>query len=177
MSANNQQPCCSKQLARRKPELSEEEVDQLLLSDSEDEDETSASDVDIDDDYVQESTEEETDEEGDKNNWVRYVDGNLQHFRFTVQNSGIQIPMLNRPNDEMGYFQLFFTDELLHEIVNTTNNYAEQKLAKLNPLPKYSVFRKWKETNLKELKALLGVLINMALNPKSELYEYFHKNG
>lgn len=41
------------------------------------------------------------------------------------------------------------------------------------PLQKYSIWRKWKETNLKELKAFLGTIINIALNLKSELSEYF----
>lgn len=144
MSSDNQQPCCSKQLRsissdsqqpssskqvtrRRELQLTEEEVDRLfLLADSDDENETTESDVPVDDDYVEESTEtetdEETDEEGDENYWVRYRrrDGNLRHFPFTVQNSGIQISILNRPHNEIGYFQLFFTDELLTEIVNAT---------------------------------------------------------
>lgn len=182
MLSDSQQPCCSRQLTGRKkvPRLSEKELEELaLLSDSDDNETNMLRDSDDDDEYTEESeeTDEETDEGEYDSNWKRYrrQDGDLRRFRFTVPNCGFQIPIQDRPDNKLGYFQLFFTDELLKEIVTVTNIYAQQKINKIGQLPKYSIWRKWRETNLDEIKALFGVIMNMALNPKSDLKQYFYE--
>lgn len=53
---------------------------------------------------------------------------------FTVSSPGAQAHISNL-HSELDYFQLFFTDELMEEIVQETNRYAWEKIANAEPLP------------------------------------------
>lgn len=51
--------------------------------------------------------------------------------------------------------------------------YTNEKITKNTPLIKRSIWWSWKDANLDEMKAFLRALINMAMNHKSELNDYF----
>lgn len=59
--------------------------------------------------------------------WKSYkaTDPDFQKFPFTVSQPGFQIALSDRPKYEIGYFKLFFTDELLAEIVHESENKPE----------------------------------------------------
>ena len=42
-------------------------------------------------------------------------------YPFSVANAGFQLAGTDIPDDELGFFQLFFTDTLLHDMVYQTN--------------------------------------------------------
>ena len=67
-----------------------------------------------------------------------------------------------------------FTDELFTEIVSQTNIYAHFRLD-YKPQRKNSIWLDWKDVDLDEMKAFFGVVLNMALNPKPNLQDYFSK--
>jgi hypothetical protein len=68
---------------------------------------------------------------------------------------------------------VFFTDDLLSKVMSATIQYAAEKIQKATPLPKFSVWHMWVDVTLEDLKALLGVFINMVLNSKAGLADYF----
>lgn len=107
------------------------------------------------------------------NEWVPYAADDLKFrkFSFTVPNPGFQIPLNKRPSDELGYFQLFFTDEILQEITDATNAYSRVKIVR--PLQQFSVWHTWIDVTLSEMKAFLGVILNMGLHQKPEIVDYF----
>lgn len=74
---------------------------------------------------------------------------------------------------ELEYWQLFFTDYLIDEIVTETNRYAKEKIQKNTPLRKRSVWITWVDVTRTEMKAFLGVVLNMAMNDKTEIRDYF----
>lgn len=74
---------------------------------------------------------------------------------------------------EINYFSLFFTDHLLQEIVNETNRFAKGKIQKNTPLHRRSMWHSFEDVTLQEFKAFIGVIINMGMNPKTNLDEYF----
>ena len=109
--------------------------------------------------------------------WKTYtsIDADLIKIPFTVSNPGINLPNEGTYDNELAFFQLFFSDNVISEIVQETNRYAKEKIQKSLPLPKRSIWNNWNDTTLEEMKAILGVVLNMGLNPKCEMKEYFSK--
>nr|XP_037286071.1 uncharacterized protein LOC119179096 [Rhipicephalus microplus] len=61
--------------------------------------------------------------------------------------------------------ELFFTDQLIEQIVRETNRYARDKISSAGVLQQYSIWNDWEDVRVEEFKAFLGVIVNMALNP------------
>lgn len=104
-------------------------------------------------------------DEGD--GWREWKESDVSFNKFIYNmTTGFRPPRGPIPTTELDYFQLFFKDELLTEIMNETNKRAKEKIQKNTPLRKKSIWWSWKDVNLPELEAFLGILINMGLNPK-----------
>jgi hypothetical protein len=74
------------------------------------------------------------------------------------------------------FFQLFFPDSLIQKIVDETNRYAKEKISKIDSLSERSIWQTWKDVNLAEMKAFMGVVLNMAMNPKPDLQDFFSED-
>ena len=131
---------------------------------------------------ISSSESESSDEEESDNNtqpvtrsWKVYRDGDcdLIKFPYSVTQQGFTLPQSAGPKTELEYIQLFFSDDLIGEIVTATNMYAAEKIQKVTPLTKYSVWHLWKDVSSEEMKAFFGVILNMALNLKVQLVYYF----
>jgi hypothetical protein len=48
-----------------------------------------------------------------------------------------------------------------------------EKIQKVTPLTKYSTWHLWKSVLSEEMKVFFGVILNMALNLKAQLVDYF----
>lgn len=106
--------------------------------------------------------------------WQHWTGSGEQITKFTWSgDSGYKPPIGLSPKSPLEFFQLFFTDDLLLEIIKETNRYALEKIHKNMPLQKKSMWWSWKEVTLSEFKAFIGVLINMGMNEKKELADYF----
>ena len=107
--------------------------------------------------------------------WKRYdsTDSDLQRFSFNASNPGIRLPSCGQYNEEINFFQLFFSDDIFREFVHETNRYAREKIEKLLRLRKRSIWRSWIDARLEEMKAFLGIVINMGINGKCDIKEYF----
>ena len=83
------------------------------------------------------------------------------------------------PSDKkepLDFFKLFFTNELVSEIVIETNNYAEKKLeGKI--LSSHSIWRNWRNVTIEEMWSFFGVIINMGTMPLANLQEYWSTNN
>ena len=105
----------------------------------------------------------------DTDNWHKLNASTNAFVRlpFTVSSPGIQIGLTgtNVPETELEFFQLFFTNELVKEITDHTNEYAHAKFPKLNLRPR-SIWHKWQDVTEEEMKAYIGVVLNMAMNEK-----------
>lgn len=106
--------------------------------------------------------------------WNIYRDSDVDFKRIAFTGmSGYKAPIGNKPKTELEFFQLFMTDELLTEIVKETNRYAKVNIQKVTPLKQESTWKSWFDVTLPEFKAFLGVLLNMSMNCKAELQDYF----
>jgi hypothetical protein len=92
-------------------------------------------------------------------------------YTFT-KNAGPQFNLL--PDAEpMDYFILFFSDELLHNIVTETNRYARHKIAELQ-LSLWSIWSRWSDVSVPEMKLFLGLIINTGLTPLPDIKDYWY---
>ena len=81
---------------------------------------------------------------------------------------------LKRPANEaetpLECFLLFFTPQLIEQVVIETNRYYQQEqLKKPSPMP-------WKDTNVNEMKAFFGVVLAMGLIKLPELEDYWRED-
>jgi hypothetical protein len=51
--------------------------------------------------------------------------------------------------------------------------YAAENIQKVTPLTEYSMWHLWKDVSSEEMKAFFGVILNMALNLKAQLVDFF----
>jgi hypothetical protein len=88
----------------------------------------------------------------------------LKKYKFTKNAR----PKLGLPSDAepIAYFTLFFNEELLSETVTEANRYTKEKISKLQPSLR-SIWNKWTGVCVTEMKAFLGIIINMGLTQKT----------
>jgi hypothetical protein len=90
-------------------------------------------------------------------------------YAFT-KNAGPQFNLL--PDAEpMVYFILYFNDELWNNIVTETNRFARHNIAELQR-SLWSIWSRWSDVSLPEVKAFLGLIINMGLIPLPDINDY-----
>ena len=111
----------------------------------------------------------------DNSGWSawRSNDSDFPHRPFTVQNPNVHF--LSQPESELEALQHFLTDELLMELVTATNTYADIKLSG-KVFSNNSAWFEWKDVTLVEIKAYLGVIMNMAMNDKPDVKFFFSRN-
>lgn len=126
------------------------------------------------DEVVPEPTIDEPTQNAQDPDWREWKEDDLRFDEFNyVNDAGFHPPPNFDRSSELSYFQLFFTDDLLNQIVEETNRYAGEKINSLRPLPKKSMWLSWKDLTLVEFKAFLGVIINMGMHPKPDIDDYF----
>ena len=69
---------------------------------------------------------------------------------------------LPRNANPLQYLELFMTMSLWRYLIDTTNNYARAHLGSMPPTRR-SLFRNWRDISLLEMKAFVGMIINMGL--------------
>ena len=163
------------------------EVDQCDLSESESDDDdgldlTMDKSIFDDLDSGPMDTDVESNGSGDKDSdspddsgWSAWQsnDPDFPHRSFTVQNPGVHFPF--QPESELEALQHFLTDELLMELVTATNAYAVISLSG-KAFSNNFVWFESTDVTLVEMKAYLGVIINMAMNDKPDVKSFFSRN-
>lgn len=111
--------------------------------------------------------------------WRQWNENDVSFPKFihsNKDNAGFKPPPQFNRESEIEYFKLFFTDELFNQIVKETNKYAKDKIQINTPLSKNSAWRTWVDSTVPEMKAFIGLIMNMALNPKPTIQDYFSTN-
>ena len=92
------------------------------------------------------------------------------HFSVSPKVIGPQVPTdIVQP---IQYFKLFFTNELVNEIIKETNNYAENVL-KNKEISSNSIWETWRAVEEDEFWAFIGIIINMGTIPLTNMQEYW----
>jgi hypothetical protein len=76
----------------------------------------------------------------------------------------------------MDYFNLFFNDKILYNIVVETSRYVRHKISELQ-LSSRSIWGRWSDVSVPEIKAFLGLIINMGLMPLPDIKAIGLVNG
>ena len=70
------------------------------------------------------------------------------------------------------YFFLFFTQRIWEFLVEETNRYAAHKIAQKTP-SRRSLLSTWKPVTLAEMKAFVGVILNMGIIQLPDIKDYW----
>ena len=84
---------------------------------------------------------------------------------------GLHIP-LPCSATPLQYVELFFTLSVWRYIMDTTNEYARISLGRMPPR-RCSLFRRWRDITLLEIKAFVGLIANMGLVQLSDIKDYW----
>jgi len=89
-----------------------------------------------------------------------------------IGNPGVQFAVENE-EDVMSYFDHYISPELIEVVVDQTNLYAQQQIAKMPcPITKHACSEEWKTVTVIEMKKFLGLIFvpGIVRKPKLELY-------
>lgn len=163
--------------------LNQDELERLLLgdmsSDSESDDEVPVL-ADLGDDDIVDDEETVTQRPANRQNiedtlkWEKYGDTEVRCKPFDFLGTPQINVDVNDHNDPYELFRLFVTDELVNNIVEQTNCYAQEFLS-FRPLRQYSRFNSWKPSDYNEIFVLLAIYILLGLIWKPEVEKYFTK--
>ena len=122
----------------------------------------------------QDDDESDTDTPVIDGGWRIWLPNNVHfsHVSFSAQNVGPNVGEIRQ--SELDSFQNFMSDEKLMQIVEATNAYAVIHLNNKS-LTNSSMWYRWKDLTLPELKAYLGIILKMAIVEKSDVKDYFSK--
>ena len=84
---------------------------------------------------------------------------------------GLNIP-LSRSATPLQYLELFMTLSVWRHIMDTTNLYARTRLAAM-PLSRCSLYSRWRDITLPEIKAFIGLIINMGMVQLTDIKDYW----
>ena len=129
----------------------------------------------MDTDIESSGSSDEDSDSSDNSGWSawRSNDPDFPHRPFTVQNPGVDFP--SQPESELELLQHFLTDKMPIELVTATNAYAVIKLSG-KAFSNNSVWFEWKDVTLVEMKAYLGVIMNITMNEKPDVKFFFNRN-
>lgn len=99
-------------------------------------------------------------------------DGPVSNFPLIIDEPGPVLPgTFDRESSPNEYFSLFFGEEVLQLLCDETNKWGNsRKQTAQNPK---SRLKAWKNMTVVEAKALLGTVLNMGLNPRSDITDYY----
>ena len=78
--------------------------------------------------------------------------------------------------EPLDFLKLFFTDELISEIVRETNYYTTRKLEG-KTLSSRSIWRTWYDVTIEKFWTFIALIINMGTMPLANIQEYWSRNN
>ena len=121
------------------------------------------------------SASDESESDTASGDWKEITDGDDTKTH-NLKYSELQGPKHAPPQgaSPLSYFYMFFTVQLLQEIVVQTNNYARQFHLNHMVLSPHSRARKWKDLTLAELKGFIACILNMGLERRPTIASYWY---
>lgn len=119
-------------------------------------------------------TETDFDVEEDSEEWIDVTESeeipHRQKFKSGVRPAGPHIT--SNITEPLHFFKLYFTDELINEIIDETNRYAKSKL-KGKILSNRSIWKNWRDVSREEVQAFIAVILNMGTMELANIQEYW----
>ena len=79
-------------------------------------------------------------------------------------------------DDPIFYLRLLLTDELIKNILQCTNVYAQRVINSSRPLRRRSVLNEWRYVTEEEIKKFLGLILHSGLVSVPTYREYWSKS-
>lgn len=123
------------------------------------------------------STQQSSTVQDNQESWIDVSENDNYHHTigFSVGDNvtGPKVPSSCKTPCE--FFELFFTQTLLKKIVAETNAYAA-KIITEKTIRKYSIWQNWKDITETEMRAFIGVIINMGIVNLPTLESYWSRS-
>ena len=71
------------------------------------------------------------------------------------------------------FSDFFFDDELLRKIADETNRHVQEIIKTAGNITRKSQWYEWKDVSVEEMRVFLGFIMNMSLNEKPAMEDYF----
>ncbi|XP_053975370.1 piggyBac transposable element-derived protein 4-like [Hylaeus volcanicus] len=113
-------------------------------------------------------------EEDEDDAWYDVTENeNISHrINFTVAPKTVGPQVSSNVVEPTHFFKLFFTEQLVDEIINETNNYAKTMLQS-KKITANSIWKTWRDVERNEFWAFVAVVLNMGTMPVANIQEYW----
>ncbi len=133
------------------------------------------SDFDSESDKEESLQEEQYHIESSGSDWEEINEGILDNRSENSIINNINLNNKKNLNFPVDFFCLFFTNDLLNKIIEYTNIYANNKFSKSKA--KKQKKRIWKNINIFDLKAFIGIIIAMGIIHKNVIEDYWNDDS
>ena len=99
-----------------------------------------------------------------------------QNFRFTPDRAPAVYADISEESTPLDCFMQLFDTEVRDQVIESINAYAAIKLRMSTPAKRYSVYRHWKPLTTYELYKFLAVIVQIGLDPKPQIRDYWDKS-
>ena len=100
---------------------------------------------------------------------------NSSKFRFFSQNVGLKVDVPDGV-DPIVFMKLLLTDDIVAEIKDNSNHYAERVIESSRPLRRRSVLNKWTPITDDEMRKFIGFVLRMGLVGMPSYKHYWRKD-
>lgn len=107
---------------------------------------------------------------------IKWLHANLKpHIHtFDDRHSGIITENITYSSQIIDYFRIFFSEDLMTHITNTTNNFYRYAVEQLDNIP--ASLKKWHDTTINELYHFIALTLTMSRLKKLSCNEYWSTN-
>ena len=92
--------------------------------------------------------------------------------RFRTVQSGVQAP-LTAASKQIDCLLTLLTEEIVDDLVDDINSYAEKRIQQSTPMSKRSTFAEWQPATRQDFYRFLAVVIATGMNPRSDIKDYW----
>ena len=96
---------------------------------------------------------------------------NLARIKFIASEKPTGLQVSSNIEQSVDFLKIFFTNELINQIITETNNYAAKKL-EWRTLSSHSIWQTWHNDAKEEFWAFIAIIINMETMPLANIQEY-----
>lgn len=121
-------------------------------------------------------SEAEITKEKSRSSNIKWLHANLkpQIHTFDDRNSGTITENITYSSQIIDYFRIFFSEDLMTHITNTTNNFYRCTVEQLDNIP--PSLKKWHDTTINELYRFIALTLTMSRLKKLSFNEYWSTN-
>uniref|UniRef100_A0A2C9LMC3 Uncharacterized protein n=1 Tax=Biomphalaria glabrata TaxID=6526 RepID=A0A2C9LMC3_BIOGL len=90
-----------------------------------------------------------------------------------TQEPGINTSLINEPSSVLDCFSLLFDDEIINNLIDCINSYAENKIMQNTPMRRRSRYHDWHPVSKYDIYKFFAAIFAMGINKRPALNDFF----